>query len=353
LSSAPRTAIVIVTYNGRGYLRDLFDTLRAHTDLRKTALIVVDNASTDGTLETLRVLETEGPAFHLLPQATNTGFTGGNNIGMRLARSLGATYALLLNQDTVVTPGWLDRLETVMDARPDIASAQPLLLLFDEPERVNTAGNQLHFCGFGYVGDYRKLKQEVAPAAEVRNVPFATGAALMLRLSAADEVGDFDDRFFLYHEDSDLQVRLRQRGYEVVVVTDSVVLHKYTSSFSNRKFGQLERNRWLLLLKDWPWQRLVAAAPALAAVELGLLAIAARGGWLPEKLAGYRYILGHLPEILVDRKIVRALRSPAATDASILTGSMDFEGLAPPAVMKVVNAALSAYWRLAMSISPR
>jgi GT2 family glycosyltransferase len=266
---------------------------------------------------------------------------------MRHARQLGAAFALLLNQDTVVTPGWLDRLVAVMDARPDVAAAQPLLLLADEPDLVNSAGNEIHFCGFGYCGGYRKPRAEVAPVSEVRSVPFATGAALLLRLRASDEVGDFDQRFFLYHEDCDLQLRLRQRGYDVVLVTDSVVFHKYAANQAPWKLGQLERNRWLVLLKDWPLSRLVLAAPVLAGVEVALWAVAAAKGWLPEKLAANRSVLEQLPQILAERRIVSALRSPSATDAGMITGRMDAEGLAPPLVMAAANAVLGAYWRLA------
>ncbi len=345
--SRPRTAVVIVTYNGKPYLEDLLRSLRAHTEIGKSAtVIVVDNASTDGTVEALQAYQATGPAFHLLRQSQNTGFTGGNNIGMRFARTLGATYALLLNQDTVVTPGWLDRLVAVMDTRPDVAAAQPLLLLHDEPGLINTAGNAIHFCGFGYCGDYRRNRAEVAPIAEVRSVPFATGAALMLRLAASDEVGDFDDRFFLYHEDCDLQIRLRQRGYDVVLVTDSVVYHKYTATFSPRKFGQLERNRWLLLLKNWPLRRLLLAAPILVGVEVALVAVAAKGGWLRDKGAAWSYVARHLPEILLERRVTTALRSPRATDGAMLTGRMDFEGLLPPTVMNAANAMLDRYWAL-------
>ena len=208
-----RVAIVIVTYNGRRYVDELFASLRAHTP-DDVGIVVVDNGSTDGTLEALAVEASRTPQLTVLAQARNTGFAGGNNIGLAEARRRGAELALLLNHDTVVTAGWLRPLVEVMDARPDVAAAQPLLVLHDEPELVNTAGNKLQFCCFGFCGDYRRPVAELGLDGTVRSVPYATGAALLLRLSALDRVGDFDERLFLYHEDLDLGVRLRQAGFD-------------------------------------------------------------------------------------------------------------------------------------------
>src|SRR6266513_866394 len=103
-----RVAIVIVTYNGRRFTDELFASLRAHTRLDDVAMIVVDNASSDGTVEALVAERARTPNMTVLPQHQNTGFTGGNNIGLAEARRLGAEFAFLLNHDTVVTPRWLE-----------------------------------------------------------------------------------------------------------------------------------------------------------------------------------------------------------------------------------------------------
>src|SRR5207237_1643931 len=111
----------------------------------------------------------------------------GNNSALARARELGVRYALLLNPDTEVTPGWLDALVAVMEARPEVAASQPLLMLWDDPERINSAGNALHFCGFTYCGAYRKRKEEAGIDGQVLSVTYATGAALCLRMAALDE----------------------------------------------------------------------------------------------------------------------------------------------------------------------
>jgi GT2 family glycosyltransferase len=340
----PRAAVVIVTYNGEVYLPELFHSLRAHTPLQSTAIVVVDNASSDGTTAVLEEERRRTPGLHLLPQSSNLGFAGGNNVGLAFARTLGAPYALLLNQDTVVQAGWLDRLVAVMEARPEVAAAQPLLVLGDDPGLVNSAGNAIHFCGFGYVTGYRRRVDEVIGGGAVRPVAYATGAALLLRLAALDRVGDFDEKLFLYHEDLELQVRLRQSGWECVLVPGARVVHKYTATFSPVKYAFLERNRWIVLLQSWPARVLWGALPALVAVELAVLVFAARGGWLGQKLRGYREIVRELPRIRRLRRRHLAARSARASELEHFTGQLRFEGLEHPLITRVANPVLSAYW---------
>ena len=345
-----KLAFVVVTYFAERYIVPLLDTLRANTDLADTVVIVVENASTDATRDLLRdQLETwqarTGGQLQVLPQDRNTGFAEGCNIGLAEARRLGTDYAMLLNQDLELTPGWFPPLLAVMEARPKVAAAQPLIVLHEEPALINTGGNALHFCGFGFCDRYREPAAAVFPdRQEVRSVPYASGAALLLRLSALEAAGGFDNRFFLYHEDCDLQVRLRQLGHDCVTVAATRVGHKYNPVFSNHKMAYLERNRWFLLLKDWPLPRLLAAAPALLGTELAVLALATKNGWLTSKLKTYGEIARALPGVLADRRVVQARRSPAANDGDHLTGALTFEGFDHPLVTRVANPILSRYW---------
>jgi GT2 family glycosyltransferase/SAM-dependent methyltransferase len=340
-------AIVIVTYNSRSLLPELFASLDAFTNFADVQLIVVDNASADGTLAALFQAQEELPDLPLdiLPQTRNTGFAGGCNIGIARARALGARYVQLLNPDTVVAPGWLERVRRVLDARPEVAAAQPLVLLHGEPELVNSAGNSIHFCGFGYCSGYRQRRDAVTIDRSVNSVPYASGAALLLRLSALDEVGDFDETLFLYHEDCDLQIRLRLAGYECVLVPEAHIFHKYKADFSPQKYGWLERNRHLVLIKDWPRRELLVAAPALLGVEAAVLLFALRSGFLPQKLWAYREVLRHLPATLAQRRQVQARRRNS-TFTRHLTGEMALPDVEHPLIERVANPLLSAYLAL-------
>jgi hypothetical protein len=339
--SAPRTAIVVITYQSERFLDALCASLAAHTDPNQVCLVVVDNASSDGTRAALPRLLAGWPHHALIELPHNRGFAGGCNAGMAEARRRGAELALLLNPDTEVTPGWLPPLIAALDADPRVAAAQPLLLLHGT-DRLNTAGNVLHFCGFGYCGHLGQPVAALGPLNGVRPVTYATGAALLLRLSACAEIGDFDELLFLYHEDCDLQIRLRQHGWQCVLVPGARVYHKYAADFSPRKYYWLERNRWLVLLKTWPADLILLSAPVLAGVELAVLAFAARGGWLREKLDAYREVLRHAPSWL------HARRDPGADRHAIvplLSGEMVFEGLDHPLVTRLANPLLRLCWR--------
>jgi GT2 family glycosyltransferase len=337
-------AILIVTYNSADHIPALFQSLRAHTDLRGVALVVVDNASEDGTL---RALEAERPrmeTLEILPLPRNTGFTGGSNVALTRARALGARYVLLLNPDTMVTAGWLEALIAVMERRADVAAAQPLILLWDDPQRINSAGNLVHFCGFGYCDAYGQRISEAGLGDEVRSVAYASGAALCLRLSALDEVGDFDELLFLYHEECDLQIRLRQAGYDCVLVPTARVLHKYNPTFSPEKYGWLERNRWMVMLKDWPMSVLLAAVPVLAGVELAVCLFALQKGWLRQKVYASFDIAVHLRELMAARRVVQARRT--IHDTTSFTGRIQLSLDDHVIITGLVNPLLSAYWRL-------
>src|SRR5262245_19070293 len=104
----PSVAILIVTHNSQQYLEPLFASLRRHTQLDRIPIIVVDNASTDGTLGILKRLSRELRTLEILPQSRNLGFAAGNNIGLARLRKLGVHYAQLINPDTEVTAGWLN-----------------------------------------------------------------------------------------------------------------------------------------------------------------------------------------------------------------------------------------------------
>jgi GT2 family glycosyltransferase len=342
-----KIAFVIVTYRATPYLDDLFASLWRNTDMTDAHVIVVENASDDGTLDVLRRLTVGREHVEILPQTRNTGFAEGNNIGLARAKELGADFAVLLNQDLVLLPNWLQPLLAVMRERPQVAAAQPLILLHAEPHLINTAGNQLHFCGFGYCGDFRRPLAELDVQGQPRSVAFASGAALVLRMSALAQSGTFDESLFLYHEDCELQIRLRSLGFDCVVVPSSQVQHKYTASFSARKYALLDRNRWLVLLKNWPLDRLMVAAPALVGTELAVLFFAAKAGWWREKLATYRAIAEAMPSVLDERKRLSKLRRPDATDGAMLTGRMQFEGLDHAIITHFANPLLETYWKLA------
>lgn len=281
----PRVAIVIVTYDSERHVDACLRSLAA-ARLEPGSVMVVDNASTDATVGRVR----DGfPWVELIECDRNRGFAGGNNVGIRRALERGAEYVYLLNPDTIVDPEFLREAVSVAEADPRVATVQSLLLLAARPDRINTAGNGINFLGYGYVRSYDAHRAS-APAIPTE-IPFASGAAMLVRCAALQEVGGFDEELFLYQEDMDLGWRLRLAGYRSVLAPGSVVWHDYEFSRNTRKLYFIERNRYLALAKNLRLRSLLVLTPFLLAAELAVLVVAAGSGWLPEKLRADAHFL--------------------------------------------------------------
>jgi GT2 family glycosyltransferase len=187
------------------------------------------------------------------------------------------------------------------------------------------------------------------PAAAIqphdREVGFASGAALLVRREAWQQAGGFDPDYFLYCEDVDLCLRLRLAGWRIGATPRARVDHAYEFDKGPYKWFYLERNRWWTVLADYPAAVLTIAAPALVALELALLLVAARQGWLKPKLKAQLAVLRTLRKTLARRRAVQATRTITARQfADALTESLDSPHIPAP---KALDRAQRAYWHTA------
>jgi GT2 family glycosyltransferase len=336
--------VVVVTYEAERYVEGCFGSLRrADVAGAHVEVVAVDNGSRDGTV---RLIEERFPEVTILASGRNLGFAGGNNVGIRRALERGADFVYLLNPDTEVTPGFLREALAVARERPEAGQVQSLLLLASERDLVNTAGNAVHFLGLGHCGHFRE------PASSVSDVPaeiaFASGAGVLLRAEALRESGLLDDELFLYQEDLDLGWRMRLAGWIALLAPRSVVFHEYAFSRNPEKYYYLERNRALVLLKNLRVRNLLLLAPALLAGEVGLSAVALRGGWFRQKVRAWGHLLTPAAwrHVRAGRAAQRAIRR--VEDAEIVrtwSGDVVFEGLAGSWLEGVANPAMRLAWR--------
>jgi hypothetical protein len=343
LGRVPRVGIVIVTYNSVRDVDACFGSLSA-ARLGGADVVAVDNASADGTAAAIRG---RYPWATVIESGANLGFAGGNAIGIRRALERGADWVYLLNPDTDVAPGFLEEALAVAEADPRAAAVQSLLLLHPERDLVNTAGNAIHFLGFGYCGSYRAPRAAIPD--EPREIAFASGAAALLRADALREVGGFDETLFMYQEDQDLGIRLRLAGWRARLAPRSLVWHHYGFSRNAAKYFWLERNRHVVLAKNLGARSLAVLAPFLLVSELGLLGIALAGGWLPEKLRSYAALLSQATRAHVrsERRRLRALRRVRDRDlARWFTPALEFEGLQGGWLPRLLRAPMALLWRV-------
>ncbi len=379
----PRVAIIYLSFHSEPYLPDLIPALEKVTYPKdQWTFVVVDNPHPTHGLsmkalerDVLSRSEKSLPKVVLLPQETNSGFSGGNNAGIRWALENGFDYIYLLNNDALPEPGFLEPLVAALEANGTIGCAQSLITLYPRTDLLNTSGNAFHFLGFGYSNDYLvpmtsifirdamngvstlRMRPSQHPTPHTLHpINYASGAGVMLRADLLKEYGLWDEDFWLYHEDLEYSMRLKMHGYSVVCVYDSVIGHKYEFSRSITKFQFMERNRYAVLLMFYKIPTLILLLPALLGVELAMLFFAWKGGWFQQKMLAYKAWLS--PKFwriwLAKRKTLQSTRT--INDRTLLSQSTVGEILfqeastSTPIVKYFANPLLSLYRRIVLLI---
>lgn len=336
----PTLSVLIVAYDSRDDLAKTLPALLPELG-EGDELIVVDNKPGDGSVEVVREL---APAARIVQPGRNTGFAGGCNAG---AETAAGDLLVILNPDAAPRPGFGAAIR-----RPWLEergwSAWQALVADGEGERINSAGNPIHFTGIVWAGGHGRPLADAPPAGEV---PAASGACLAIPLAKWRAVGGFPAEFFMYHEDVDLSVRLRSMGGAVGIEPGAVVAHAYEFGANAEKWFWLERNRLAFLVRTYPGALLALLAPALLATELGLVAVSASGGWGRQKLRANLAFLRRLPRLLRERREIQRQRTISAAEfAAWLTPDLDSELISPVVRSWPVRLALRGYWRCVRSI---
>ncbi len=336
---------MVVTFNSSGDIASCLESLAiALRESSAARIVVVDNHSSD---DTAAIVRSRFPAVELLLLEENLGFAAGNNAAIRRALAAGADFVYLLNPDATVDASFLDRALAEAGRAETVAAVQSLLLLAPDGERIDSAGNALHFLGFGYCQLHGKPRA-AAPLAPCE-IPFASGAGVLLRASALRAVGLFDDSLFLYCEDLDLGWRLRRAGYSIVLAPGSIVFHRHEFERHPDKYYLLERNRWRVLLANWSARSLAVLALPLLVNELALLAIAWKEGWLRAKLRATASLFSRPTWNHLRSRRIEARRTRRIGDRQLavqFTSRMEVAGTEPPFLARVANPVLSLLWRM-------
>ncbi|MBV5326813.1 MAG: glycosyltransferase family 2 protein [Chlorobium sp.] len=225
MNTLPFIAVVIVNYNGYELSRDCLASF-AKVNYSNYFLIVVDNASNDNSIPKLKV---EFPHVHYVESTMNTGFTGGNNLGIKRAYELEAEYVFLLNNDTIVSDNILDELVTFSINNPEIGIVGPLTYFFESMDTISFGGGHINR-NTGMYYHLNKGKKLKDLRENVIDCNFIEGAAMFMRTDLAVEVGGLSNVYFLTSEESELCVRVADKGYRLAVITSCSVWHKISQS---------------------------------------------------------------------------------------------------------------------------
>jgi GT2 family glycosyltransferase len=225
----PDVAVVIVNWNG---WRDTLECLEslAQLDYPNFRVLVVDNDSSDDSVIRIR----EGwPGVEVIATGRNLGFSGGCNMGIRRAMARGVRYIWLLNNDTKVDSHALTAMVQRAEREARLGAVGSVLYYMDRPETVQAWGG-------GTVNLWTGLSRHFTSQVPERRIDYLTGASVLLRSKALEEVGLFDEQFFMYWEDADLSFRLRERGWMLAVEPAAKIWHKEGGSIGRGTVAQDE-----------------------------------------------------------------------------------------------------------------
>ena len=224
----PKIAIIIINWNTYQLTFNCLKSLEACTYKNKI-IFFVDNGSKDGSGDKIAL---EFPDINYIQNEINEGFTGANNIALKVILKQNFDYVLLLNNDTEVKPNFLTHLEASMNFDENLAATQPLILDFPNKNTIWNAGGSFNsFFGLSktrFKGMIYKPKLKIDTSTE-----WISGCCILVKIAVIHEVGLLDNRFFAYFEDVDWSIRMTNLGYKLGVVPKSIIYHH--SSGSSKK----------------------------------------------------------------------------------------------------------------------
>lgn len=290
-----KIAIVILNWNGRGMLQQFLPSVMAHRG--NAQVIVADNGSTD---DSVAFLQRQYPDIQLIQLDKNYGFAGGYNMALQQVE---ADYYVLLNSDVECTPHWIEPVVEMMESQPQVAVAQPKLLMYDQKDTFEYAGG-----AGGYIDRYgypfcrgrlfSTLEKDHGQYDDPCDIFWATGAAMFVRASVWKELGGLDADFFAHMEEIDFCWRTHLAGYRVAYCPSSVVYHVGGGTLPKSSPFKTElnfRNNLSMLYKNLPPRR----RECVLALRIFL-----------DHVAAFKFLLqGHSGEYRAVRKAHRQYRA--------------------------------------------
>lgn len=312
--------VVVLNWNGAevtpACLRSLF-----RQTLKPNQIIVVDNASTDGSAEKI---EKEFPEVSLLRQSKNLGFAGGVNVGIKHASS---DYVMLLNSDAECEPSCLENiLKTAEENKADIVQA---VILTAQGKLIDSIGDKYTTWGLPFPGG-RNQTANIVPLSD-QKIFSASGGASMYKKSLFKDIGFFDESFFAYYEDVDISMRAQLQNKQLWLSHKAIVHHRMNFSFNKIKGLSREliiRNSIYLFYKNIPFPLIIKLLPKFIYSNLRMTAAAMLKGAFWRAIRAHIVALLHMPAVIVERiKIQKSNSLSSKQFESLLTPENPFKAV--------------------------
>ena len=312
MSELPLVSIIIPHQAGTDVLIACLDSVVRDASYPRYEILLVDNGSSDGSVQAAKE---RFPQLNVLRLEENQGYAGGCNRGIEASRG---DYVLLLNDDTEVEAGWIGELVRAAEEDPTLGACQPKIRSLRERshfEYSGAAGGLMDIYGYpfsrGRLMDH--VEEDLGQYDDPIECFWASGVAMLIRRTALDDAGLFDEVFFAYMEEIDLCWRLQLQGYHVVYVPTAVVFHIGGFSLDKRVLKRMylnHRNSMIMLLKNYAASSLVWVLPVKLLLEGFILTAALFRNPLRSRavVMAFWWILTHIPLVLRLRAVSQARR---------------------------------------------
>jgi len=225
VKSAPFVCIIVLNWNGA---QDTLECLKSLKELTypNFSVLVVDNASSDGSVETLK---RDFPDLEIIVNSVNLRFAGGNNAGIKRGMELGAEYLLLLNNDTVVKKDFLTHLVEASEKEGNVGMVGPKIYYYGHERLLWYAGGKIEFQK-GWISHIGVREIDNGQYDEISETAYVTGCCVLVSRLVVEKVGMLDEAYYIYGEDADWSIRTERAGFRLLYVPGAVIWHKLSVS---------------------------------------------------------------------------------------------------------------------------
>jgi GT2 family glycosyltransferase len=306
-----KVAVVILNWNGLNFLEKFLPKVIENSAVDNTEIIVVDNGSTDGSLDYLRTLQ---PAIRVISFEHNFGFAPGY---VKALRMIDAEYYLLLNSDVEVTPNWLDSLVELMNSDPNVAACMPKIRSYSQKpyfEYAGAAGGFIDLFGYPFCRGriLNSIEKDLGQYDTTIEIFWASGACMLVRASAYFEAGELDSDFFAHMEEIDLCWRFKRLGYKIALCSQSLVYHVGGGTLPNNNPHKLYlnyRNNLLLLCKNQPGRELIFVLPIRIMLDWlsAIMYLTSSFAFFKSVISAHLSFVKSLPVLIIKRRKVNRI----------------------------------------------
>lgn len=341
-----KVGIVLLNYKDYAskYLKTCWSSILSQDYKGEIKTLVVDNESSE---DSYNFIKSVAKGVDIIINENNDGFAKGNNDGIRQLLKEDCDYVFLLNMDAYLEKKAISLLVETLDNNPSVGAVQARLMLSYNKEVINSLGNTSHFLGFGYCLSYKeKFKEQ---GIDIKDIAYPSGAAVMLRADTLNQVGLFDEKYFMYNEDQDLGWRISLANYRCVINYLAIAYHDYSFSRSISKYYYMERNRIITTLKNYHLITLLIFLPAFLVMELGLLLFSFKSGWYKEKFRSIVFFFNfkNVSYIFKERKKIQSMR--IKKDYEILkffSSKISYQEIDNPILKYIANPVFTLYFKI-------